>query len=104
MRYAVAAGLLLASCNNLANEAIHQATRPSVDAACASGLAHVRECDPRFPDRVALCAYSEGECAPYINASQSECLREASCEEVRGALERRGWLCGVSLAAGISGR
>jgi hypothetical protein len=101
MRYAVAAGFLLAGC--LPNEVLHQATRPTVDAYCASALAHARECDPRFPDRFALCSYGgDGECAPSINAEQSQCLRESSCEAVRAALDKRDWLCGLSLAVPIA--
>jgi hypothetical protein len=103
VRYAVVAGFVLAGCNNLPNEALYRATRPTVDAYCASALAHVKECDPRFPDRMALCRYAaEGECAPYINAAQSQCLRESSCEAVRAALDRRDWLCGLSLAVPIA--
>jgi hypothetical protein len=102
MRYALAAGFVLAACNNLPNEALYRATRPTVDPYCASALQHARECDPRFPDRVVLCTYAaEGECAPYINAAQSQCLRESSCEAVRAALDGREWLCGLSLSAPI---
>jgi hypothetical protein len=102
MRYALAAGFVLVACNNIPNEALYRATRPTVDPSCASALQHARECDPRFPDRVVLCTYAaEGECAPYINAAQSQCLRESSCEAVRAALDRREWLCGLPLAASI---
>ena len=99
----VVAGLALASCNNLASEALNQGTRPTVDAYCVSALAHVKDCDARFPDRSVLCGYAErGECAPYINAAQSQCLHESSCEAVRAALDKRDWLCGVPLAAPVS--
>jgi hypothetical protein len=100
MRFVVVAGLVLAGC--FPNEAIRLATRPTVDAYCASALAHLKECDPRFPDRIALCDYGGGgECAPSINAEQSQCLRESSCEAVHTALEKRDWLCGLSLAVPI---
>jgi hypothetical protein len=110
LRYAVVLGFVLAGCRvaggavgKLADSAIDQATRPKVDAYCASALAHVKECDPRFPDRIALCSYAgDGECQPYINATQSQCLRESSCEAVRAALDKRDWLCGLSLAVPIA--
>jgi hypothetical protein len=105
VRYAVVAGFVLAGCNNLSNEALNRATRPTVDAYCASALAHAKECDPRFPDRLVLCRYARGgDCAPYINAAQSQCLRESSCESVRAALDKGDWLCGVSLAPAIGHR
>ena len=86
MRYALIAVFLLAACNHLPNEVAYQATRPRVDAYCASALAHLKECDPRFPDRLALCGYGQGgECAPYLNAAQSQCLRESTCEAVHAA-------------------
>jgi hypothetical protein len=98
VRYAVAAGFVLAGCNNIPNEAIYRATRLTADPYCKAALEHALECDPRFPDRVDLCSYAaEGECAPYINAAQSQCLRESSCEAVRAALDRRDWLCGLPL-------
>jgi hypothetical protein len=96
MRYAPLAVIVLAGCNQVINEA----TRPADDARCLAALDHVRQCDARFPDRTALCAYSgSGECAPYINPAQSQCLTQATCEAVRSALDRRDWLCGVPLQA-----
>jgi hypothetical protein len=90
--------LILGGCNNLPNEAVCEATRPSHDKQCVDALAHVRECDPRFPDRTELCSFSSGgDCAPYINAEQGQCLRESTCDAVRAALDRGDWLCGVSL-------
>jgi hypothetical protein len=98
VRYAVVAGFVIAGCNNLPNEALYRATRPTVDPYCKAALDHAGECDPRFPDRITLCTYSAGgECAPYINAAQSQCIRESSCEAVRAALDRRDWLCGLQL-------
>jgi hypothetical protein len=100
MRYAVVAVLVLGGCNNIPNEALYRATRPSADPTCKAALEHAKECDPRFPDRIVLCSYSaEGECAPYINAAQSQCLRESSCEAVHAALDKRDWLCGLQLTA-----
>jgi hypothetical protein len=111
VRYAVVVAFVLAGCRvaaeaagKVAESPINEATRPKVDAYCASALAHVKECDPRFPDRTALCSYAgeEGQCQPYINATQSQCLRESSCEAVRAALDKRDWLCGLSLAVPIA--
>jgi hypothetical protein len=100
MRCALVVASLLAGCNNLPNEVLYQATRPSADATCLAALAHAKACDARFPDRDVLCSYSsQGDCAPYINAAQTQCLRESTCDDVRAAMDRRDWLCGVPLAA-----
>lgn len=89
---------ILAGCDGVARDVIYKTTRPTVDADCAAALNHLRECDPRFPDRVVLCSYgSEGDCAPFINPGQTQCLHESSCEAARAALDQRGWLCGLSL-------
>jgi hypothetical protein len=91
----------LASCDLFTNEVIYRATRRSADPACLAALTHARECDARFPDRAILCSYSaQGDCAPYINAEQSLCIRAATCEVVQAAVDRRDWLCGVALASG----
>jgi hypothetical protein len=89
---------ILGGCNNLPNEVLYDATRPSRAKQCVDALSHVSECDVRFPDRAELCSYSAGgDCAPYINAEQVQCLRQSTCDAVRAALDRRDWLCGVSL-------
>jgi hypothetical protein len=101
MRSVLLAALIVAGCNGVTNEVLYRATRPSADQACLAALAHAKDCDARFPDRIILCSYSaQGDCAPYINAEQSRCLREATCEAVRAAVDRRDWLCGVALARG----
>jgi hypothetical protein len=87
---------VLGGCN-VPNEALYLATRRSHERQCVDALAHVRECDGRFPDRSELCRYSSGgDCAPYINAEQDQCLRQSTCDAVRAALDRQDWLCGVS--------
>jgi hypothetical protein len=89
---------ILLGCNNLPNEALYQATRPSRDKQCLDALAHAKECDPRFPDRSELCAYSSGgDCQPYLNPEQGQCLRQSTCDSVRAALDHGDWLCGLSL-------
>jgi hypothetical protein len=99
MRCLLFAATMLASCFRVPEEAIYRATRPSADERCVSALAHVKACDARFPDRAALCDYSaDGECAPYINAAQTECLQASTCDAVHAAMDRRDWLCGVPLA------
>jgi hypothetical protein len=88
----------IAGCDPVFHEAFYRATRPKADAQCLAALGHVRECDARFPDRAILCTYSaSGDCAPYINASQTQCLRETTCEAVRGALDQGDWLCGFRM-------
>lgn len=83
--------------------AVNDAARPKTDAFCVEALAHVSQCDPRFPDRTVLCAYgASGQCAPYLNAEQAQCMHDAPCEVVRAALDRRDWLCGVSLAPSMT--
>jgi hypothetical protein len=95
---AVLLAFVLGGCNNVPNEALYEATRPSHDKQCVDALGHVRECDARFPDRTELCRFSSGgDGAPYINAEQGQCLRESACEAVRAALDRADWLCGLSL-------
>jgi hypothetical protein len=87
-------GCIFGGCNGFLNDA----TRPSVDGWCADALAHVRACDARFPDRIELCSYSSmGDCPPYINGEQVQCLRRSTCDAVRTALDTGDWLCGVSL-------
>lgn len=93
---AVLLACILGGCNTLPNP-LYEATRPSHDRQCLDALAHVKECDPRFPDRTELCSYSAGDCQPYINAEQGQCLRQSACDAVRGALDRGDWLCGVSV-------
>jgi hypothetical protein len=95
---AVLGACILCGCNRLPDEAIYRATRPSRDKQCVDALAHDRECDPRFPDHTELCSFSAGgSCQPYINAEQSQCLRQSTCDAVRAALDRGDWLCGVSV-------
>jgi hypothetical protein len=97
MRHAILAAATLAACHPILNET----TRPTNDTHCRAALEYAHRCDARFPDRSVLCEYSSwGECAPYINPAQSQCLRESSCDAVRSALDRKDWLCGVPLSAG----
>jgi hypothetical protein len=96
-RRVIIAAVTLTGCVPILNEA----TSPTADKECVAAVEHVRQCDARFPDRPTLCEYSgSGECAPYINAGQSQCLRESTCDAVRAALDRRDWLCGVPLSTG----
>jgi hypothetical protein len=94
---------LVVSCNNIPGEMLNDATRPTADSDCIAAFAHVRQCDARLPDREPLCSYSAGgECAPFVNAQQVECLRESKCDAVRAALDAQSWLCGVSLKPGLA--
>jgi hypothetical protein len=96
-RLIIIAVVALAGCASVLNEV----SRPTVDSQCVAALEHVRHCDARFPDRAILCEYSgSGQCGPYINAAQGQCLADSSCDAVRAALDRRDWLCGVQLSAG----
>jgi hypothetical protein len=96
-RRLIIAAVTLTGCVPLLNEA----TQPTAGKQCVAALEHVRQCDARFPDRATLCEYSgSGECAPYINAAQTQCLRESTCDAVRAALDRRDWLCGLPLSTG----
>jgi hypothetical protein len=91
-------------CDPVVREGLDVMTRPTADAQCLAALGHVRECDARFPDRAVLCSYSAaGDCAPYINPAQAQCLHEATCEAVRSALDRGDWLCGVPLPSRDAG-
>jgi hypothetical protein len=98
LAFSIASAFNLAGCDGVARGVIQEATSPKEDALCTEAFAHLRECDARFPERSALCTFSDGECAPYVNAEQSRCLHEASCEAVRTAVDARSWLCGLSLA------
>jgi hypothetical protein len=94
-----ALGAVVAACNNVPATLVDEATRPKQDAYCVAALARASQCDPRFPDRTQLCAFTnDEECAPYLNAEQVRCIRAAPCDAVRAAVERGDWLCGVSLA------
>jgi hypothetical protein len=95
-RWVIVAAVVLTGCA----AALNEATAPTADKQCVAAFEHVRQCDARFPDRATLCEYSgSGECAPYVNGAQSQCLRESTCDAVRAALDRKDWLCGVPLAA-----
>jgi hypothetical protein len=105
MRRAVIAVCFLAGCNHIPSDLVNEATQREMDRQCVAALAHAKECDARFPDRTILCSFSaDGQCAPYINAEQSLCLRDSPCENVRAALDQGHWLCGVSLAPGPTAR
>jgi hypothetical protein len=90
----LAALALLAGC--AATRAVIDDVSHSTDPDCIAALAHVVQCDARFGDRRALCSRGEvSSCGPYINVEQSNCLAAARCEQVRDAIDRADWLCGV---------
>jgi hypothetical protein len=94
----------VAGCYNVPAMIVQEATARREDPQCVAALKHLQQCDARWPVRTILCEYTAGgECAPYVNPSQSECLRAATCEEVRAALDRRGWLCGLSPSSAVAG-
>jgi hypothetical protein len=96
MRFTIIVVCAVVGCNEVANSA----ARPTADPECVVALDHIKRCDERFADHAILCEYSSwGECAPYINAAQSQCLRASACEAVRTAIDKRDWLCGVPLSA-----
>jgi hypothetical protein len=67
---------------------------------CVVALAHVKDCDARFREPQQLCKPASG-CPAYLNADQEACLRAASCEMVRAAIDRRDWLCGMSMVGKV---
>jgi hypothetical protein len=75
---------------------VDDVARPTLEPTCVDTLERVQRCEPSFPDRTALCRYSESDCPPYINPEQQRCLRELPCESIRAAV-RDGWLCGISM-------
>jgi len=89
----LAAIVLLAGCS--VTRAVIDDVSHRSDADCVKALAHVVECDARFGDRRALCGRGGSGCGPYINVEQSVCLAAQRCEQVRDAIDRADWLCGV---------
>jgi hypothetical protein len=90
----LAAMLVLAGCGPWASAVIDDTTHQT-DADCVAALAHVVQCDARFGDRRVLCSRGGSSCGPYINVEQSVCLAAQRCEQVRDAIDRADWLCGV---------
>jgi hypothetical protein len=71
-----------------------------VDDNCKAAVEHLKECCPRFTSYRVQCHYYDGRHAstapaPDLNRSQSECIRNLSCWNMRTELQATGFVCGV---------